>query len=140
MSGVECFLVEPVDSDPGHWRRVDTGEVFGPGRLPAGAMWEAPWMGDGLRVNGDGPVLVVRLPDGRDWMPGSQAANCGRANERPRRHDCWCVHGDPPRLTVDKQPEPGRTTCGAGMGSIGPPEGAAGGWHGFLRDGRLVDA
>jgi hypothetical protein len=139
MSAIKCFLVErvPGDQSPARWRRVDTGEVLGPNRdLPAGAMWEAPWMGDAFRVNGSGPVIVVRMPNGRDWMPGSQAGNCNRPGED---HDCWCVHGTAPDLTVDKAPEPGRTTCTAGAGSIGSGEGTTR-WHGFLRGGSLVEA
>ena len=135
--GIRCFMVERVDGDasPARWRRVDTGEIFGRNvDLPAGAMWEAPWMGDTYRVNGAGPVLVVRLPNGHDWMPGSQANNCGRPGED---HDCWCVHGQAPDLTVDKMPEPGRSTCTAGAGSIGSGSGDHY-WHGFLRSGELV--
>ena len=91
-------------------------------------------MGDRYRVNGDGPVYVIKLPDGREFMPGSVAANCPRKGED---HDCWCVHGQSPLLTLDKNPIDGRTTCDAGMGSIGPAR--VGGWHGFVRDGWLVE-
>lgn len=130
----------PGERSPARWRRVDTGEVLGyNGELPPGAIWEAPWMGGRYRVNGSGPVLVVRLPGGHDWMPGSQASNCphGRAfgGAEPHDHDCWCVHGEAPLLTVDKTPEPGRESCIAGGGSI-----QMGSWHGFLRDGKLVVA
>lgn len=137
--GDRCFMVErvPGDESPARWRRVDTGEILGDhNELPAGAMWEAPWMGDSYRINGAGPVIVVKLPNGNEWMPGSQSSNCTR---RGQDHDCWCVHGDSPNLTVDKTPEPGRTTCKAGAGSIGSgKQGAPRYWHGFLRDGELV--
>lgn len=98
---------------------------------PPGAIWDATWMYDGAGVNGGtGPCWVVRLPGNHDWMPGSQASNCTRKGED---HDCWCVHGEAPLLTVDKEPEPGRTTCGAGGGSIETPT-----WHGHLHNGELV--
>lgn len=135
---MKCFLVERVEVDGGlEWREVDGQRRWSYLKdVPAGAVWEANWMGDSFRVNGDGPVLVVKLPDGRDWMPGSRAANCTRPDED---HDCWCVHGEPPDLTVDKIPVPGRSTCNAGAGSIGPAGGGPG-WHGFLRSGQLVVA
>lgn len=146
--GIRCFMVErvPGDESPARWRRVDTGEVLGLNRdLPVGAMWEAPWMGDAFCVNGTGPVVVVRLPNGHDWMPGSVANNCpheprfGPRSDGWVDHDCWCVHGTPPALTVDKTPESGRSTCVAGGGSISSGEGASH-WHGFLHGGELVEA
>lgn len=114
------------------WRRVDNGDErwsimdFGPG-----AMWDADWMGDWM-CGPDGRHMMVRLPNGRDWAIDSQASNCTRPGED---HDCWCRHGEPPNLTVDKVPEPGRSTCQAGAGSI-----QGGDWHGFLRNGQLVEA
>ena len=136
----ECFLVEriPGSQPPARWRRVGSKTAVGwsHAELPPGAMWEAPWMGDHYRVNGDGPVLVVKLPNGGEWLPGSGANNCTRRGED---HDCWCVHGEAPVLTADKTPEPGRSTCEAGAGSIGSGEqGTDRYWHGFLRDGKLV--
>lgn len=132
----DCFMVERVgEESPHQWKRVDTGEIFdNVSELPAGAIWEAPWMGERFKINGDGPVYVVKLPDGREWIPGSEAANCTRRGDD---HDCWCVHGDAPNLTVDKEPEPGRTTCATGSGSIGPSRGRRG-WHGWLRQGKLI--
>lgn len=90
-------------------------------------------MGDSYRINGSGPVIVVLLPNGGEWMPGSRSSNCTRREED---HDCWCVHGEAPELTVDKVPEPGRSTCEAGAGSISNGSGANN-WHGFLRAGVL---
>lgn len=102
-----------------------------------GAMFDAFWMGGYGSVNGDGPAWSVICPGpgggaGRIWHIGSEASNCTRKGED---HDCWCCHGEAPKLTVDKQPEPGRSTCEAGAGSI-----IVGDWHGFLRDGFLVVA
>jgi hypothetical protein len=132
---VRCVLLTPTD-EVGVYLHPDTGDRVALRDATAGMMWDAHWMGDSYRVNGSGPVLVVRLPNGLDWMPGSQSANCGRPGED---HDCWCVHGDAPVLTVDKTPEPGRSTCTAGAGSIGSGSGERY-WHGFLRDGMLVVA
>jgi hypothetical protein len=74
---------------------------------------------------------MVRCPDGHDWCVDSEASNCTRKNEE---HHCWVRHGYPPEcnVTVDKN-DP--NTCHAGAGSIQTP-----GWHGFLRDGILVEA
>jgi hypothetical protein len=118
------------------YRRTDTGEVRvlhqgapapeAPSAEP-GATWDAWWMpysrGD------DGLCLVVRCPDGHDWMVDSRASNCTLPDDND--HHCWVRHGDPRdcRVTVDKN---GRT-CAAGAGSIQTPQ-----WHGFLRDGQLV--
>jgi hypothetical protein len=135
---------EFVDDD--HWqpwdeliyRRTDTGEdrVLHQGApalelgIPAaepGACWDAWWMPFSRGV--DGIYLMVRLPDGHDWSVDSQAANCTRPGEP---HKCWCRHGDPRecRVTVDKNGD----TCNAGAGSIASPN-----WHGFLRNGQLVE-
>jgi hypothetical protein len=92
---------------------------------PPGAMWDAPWMVP--HVQGpDGRCLIVRLPDGHDWTIDDEANNCTRKGDRT--HQCWCRHGEPPVLTVDKRGE----SCAAGAGSIQTPR-----WHGFLRNGRL---
>jgi hypothetical protein len=137
--GVPCFMVEKVPADgpgtePPLWRRIDTGEILGTYRdLPAGAMWNAHWMPSAERTVDEG-YICVRLPNGHDWSPDSPSSNCTRRGED---HDCWCRHGEPPNLTVDKSPEPGRSTCEAGAGSIGSGD-AADYWHGFLRNGELV--
>lgn len=133
MSDAECFLIEPTDGGP--WRRTDTGEERrSPHEFGPGAMWDASWMTPpwAVRSNGDAMNIVVILPNGRVWSVDNRASNCDRPAED---HDCWCRHGTPPNLTVDKQPEPGRSTCSAGAGSI-----LMGDWHGFLRSGGLVVA
>lgn len=101
-----------------------------------GAMWDASWYPAPYR-GADGKVLCVQLPNGRTWMIDSRASNCTKPDDT--EHDCWCRHGDPPNLTVDKNPEPGRSTCEAGGGSIGSGEGEDY-YHGFLRNGELVNA
>lgn len=104
-------------------------EPWGPGAM-FDAWWlprEPPWCGL------DGRALSVKLPpDGHVWHVDTRASNCTRRDEPC---DCWCRHGEPPKVTVDKHPEPGQVTCAAGAGSIQTPR-----WHGFLRDGALVPA
>ena len=116
----ECGFVFAEDDE----RQVHTETVWvaGDGRemilrdAPAGAMFDAFWMTGYGSVNGSGPAWTVVLPGsgdgrGRVWHMGFEATNCTRPGED---HDCWCVHGEAPVLTVDKQPEPGRSTCQAG--------------------------
>jgi hypothetical protein len=134
-----------ADGEPGEWRLRD---------VPPGAMWDATWMhedGPNNWCGPDGRALVVKLPNGHDWLIDGQAnncdspcANCGKPYSAhvaggieckswhdARPHKCWVRHGEPPLLTVDKNGD----TCGAGAGSI-----QAGDWHGFLRNGELVIA
>lgn len=99
----------------------------GQGPAIAGALWDAPWMGD--RFQGpDGRHLMAMLPNGREWLIDGQANNCTKPEDRA--HRCWIRHGEPPNITVDKR----GNTCSAGAGSI-----QAGDYHGFLRAGQLVD-
>lgn len=98
---------------------------------PIGAMYYSDWWPD---KGTDGHCLSVILPPDRHaWLIDGPANNCTMRNDRD--HDCWCRHGVPPNITVNKTPEPGRRTCNAGGGSIQTPS-----WHGFLRDGKLVTA
>lgn len=109
------------------WVRPDTGETFdSPQAAGPGAMWNADWMPSAWKGH-DARCLVAICPDGTEWMIDGGANNCTRPGED---HDCWPRHGEPPNITVDKHPEPGRSTCSAGAGSIATP-----GYHGFLRDG-----
>lgn len=115
------------DSDPHQrwtdmlYRRDDTGETTTLRAAPDGAMWDAvwsPWKGP------DGRSLVVKCPGGSEWMIDGRATNCTLPNDTV--HRCWIRHGEPPRITVDKN----GVTCSAGAGSI-----QIGNYHGFLRDG-----
>lgn len=134
---VRCFYLEPVGAPGEGYRRVDTGEVYAHLKdAPPGAMWDAPWMHDYGKSRGgflmagpntDGRFLIVRMPNGHDWMIDSRCSNCTLPEDDD--HRCWVRHGEPPNLTVDKN---GRT-CSAGAGSI-----QSGNWHGFLRNGELV--
>jgi hypothetical protein len=146
-------------------RRPDTGEVFRSyADLPIGAVWEqqpwrprggeyeprrnwrsnrdeegkpfpAPKEGEGGRCRfvdrpgKDGRVLICRLPDRTDWVIDSRANNCTLPLDD--KHWCWVREGRPEdgTLNIGK----GGRTCSAGAGSI-----ATGGYHGFLRHGRLV--
>jgi hypothetical protein len=137
MSLIKCFLIVPVtDGSDGRWKRADgTGEPFRMGWAPVGAMWFADWyMNDETpsrsRFHWDNqftPPLIVSTPGG-DWDVDSRANNCTLPNDR--LHRCWCRHGEPPNITVDKN----GLTCAAGAGSI-----LCGSYHGFLRDGFLTD-
>ena len=112
------------------YRRTDTGALVPFDELPPGAVWNAWWAADHKAWTGpDGRCLVVRLPNGTDWMIDSRASNCGRPGDSV--HKCWVRHGKPEdgTLHVDKDGD----TCSAGAGSI-----LAGDYHGFLRHGHLV--
>ena len=75
----------------------------------------------------DGKYLIVKLPNGSIWTVDGRASNCTMSEDT--KHKCWVRHGVPPNITVDKN----GLTCAAGAGSI-----LAGGWHGFLRNGELI--
>lgn len=116
------------------YRREDTGEIVAlPGHTvdnvcaPVGAMWYAPWYED-MWFGPDKRCLVVRTPGG-EWVIDSVASNCTRKDDKV--HKCWVRHGTAPAITVDKN----GNTCAAGAGSI-----LCGNYHGFLRNGYLVDA
>lgn len=93
----------------------------------AGACWNASWMSP---VSEDDIYLMVRCPDLHDWAVDSRASNCTLPDDSV--HRCWIRHGDPREchVTVDKN----GATCSAGAGSIQTPN-----WHGFLRNGELVE-
>lgn len=107
---------------------------------PPGACWNAWWIGHrtkdepehpvgcGHNIGPDGRSLIVRCPDGHDWLIDSRAANCTRKDDNA--HFCWVRHGRPEdgTLHVDKN----GNTCSAGAGSIQTQA-----WHGFLHHGEL---
>ncbi len=113
--------------------------------LPPGAMWDAVWLHDHEWATGpDGISLMVKLPNGHDWLVDQEASNCtktqwhafeedGRKFRRwmGRTHYCWVRHGDPRTgmVHVDKS----GNTCAAGAGSI-----VSGNYHGFLHNGYLT--
>ncbi len=111
------------------YRRTDTGEEVTLPDTPGGAMWYCDWMGP-LWNPQLGRLLSVRLPDGTDWLPDTQAQNCTMPDDHDQeRHHCWVMHGQPPNLTIDKR----GATCAAGAGSI-----QSRAYHGFLTDGMLT--
>lgn len=111
--------------------RIDGGEVRAANQLPAGALYCAPREGDPNAWPAAGPdgfAVVCVLPDHHHWYIDGRANNCTKRDDHG--HRCWCRHGtigEP--VTVDKV----GNTCDAGAGSI-----KTDGWHGFLRDGKLV--
>jgi len=113
------------------YARKDTGEEMTLRDAPPGAMWDANWLHDlipGMGWTGpDGRSLVAVCPGGHQWHIDGRCSNCTRPHEP---HQCWIRHGEPPNITVDKN----GNTCAAGAGSIQTPN-----WHGFLRDGYLVE-
>jgi len=115
-------------SQDGLYRRSDTSQVIPLRDAGPGAMWNADWM-SGIWQGDDGRCLVVKLPNGSDWVIDSQASNCTMPDDHDqKRHHCWIRHGEPPLITVDKE----GVTCGAGAGSI-----QSGDYHGFLRNGEF---
>ena len=119
----------PANSSIGHWLRPDTGETQQwPHQFAPGAMWYAIWMPRNWDWDNETqPHLIVKTPSGGDWDIDSRASNCAKPDDK--LHRCWVRHGTPPNVTVDKN----GLTCPAGGGSI-----ISRGWHGFLRQGRLV--
>jgi hypothetical protein len=93
------------------WRRVDTGELFTLDDAPPGAMWFAPWYEDTFK-GPDGRSLVVKTPAG-DWLVDSISSGGGR----------WTRTGEAPRVTASPS-----------ILFHGTP-----GYHGWLRDGQLVE-
>jgi hypothetical protein len=111
------------------YRRSDTGGLTTRHEAPPGAMWYATWYEQfpdwcGLE---DKRALMVKLPDGSEWHVDGSATNC--TDKGNTAHRCWCRHGVPPLVTVDKT----GPTCTAGAGSIKTSR-----WHGFLRNGELI--
>lgn len=132
----ECVHCQRLFDDKDHrsasrkpfYRRGDNGELVNLYEAPVGAMWDATWW---TNKGDDGRCIVVRVPGNVDWAIDSRASNCGLPDERPLAHHCWCRHGEPPNLTVDKNCK----TCQAGGGSFWAN--APHGWHGHLTNGWL---
>lgn len=106
----------------------DNGELYTLRNLPPGAMYDMPWKHDFPQWCGvDGLSICVILPNGAPWEIDSKASNCTKPDDDV--HKCWCRHGEPPKITVDKV----GNTCEAGAGSIIVRD-----FHGFLRNGFLI--
>lgn len=98
------------------YRRADhpDGVPFTLAEAAPGAIWDADWLHD-FRAGPDGLSLHVRLPDGGDWFMDGPSAGNGPG---------WSRTGKPPVLTVTP-------SCQHITGGL---------WHGWLREGYLVDA
>lgn len=93
------------------YARSDGGPLTTLRHAPPGAMWDAHWY---TSMKGpDGRTLVVRLPNGFDWVVDGPASN-GQG---------WARTGQPPIVTATP--------------SILAGEGARQ-YHGWLRDGVLI--
>lgn len=133
---VKCFLLEPTEQDVlvgevsrALYKRSDNGQLTTIQDAPVGAIWRATWFEEHKPFCGeDGKSYVVKTPGG-EWMIDGRASNCTLPDDDT--HKCWCRHGEAPNFTVDKV----GNTCAAGAGSI-----IVGTYHGFLRNGELVDA
>jgi hypothetical protein len=91
--------------------RVRRRPLPGAAPAPAGAMWIADWIPKGDAWTGpDGRCLMLRLPDGHDWMIDGPSRSGGK----------WERTGEPPQITARP--------------SILSP-----GYHGWLTDGVLSD-
>jgi hypothetical protein len=106
------------------FQRKDTNEKMTVEDAPAGAMWNA-WFYGKYWQGEDGMSLMVKTPGG-EWCVDGHASNCTKPDDEV--HKCWCRHGIPPEITVDKV----GNTCNAGAGSIAQKT-----YHGFLRNGYL---
>jgi hypothetical protein len=132
--GIKCFMVEL--GEDGVWKNLETSdEYISCAQVPPGAMWYADWMLLGTEpepfAGPDGRCLVVKLPNGNDWMIDAICSNCPDREDALRGgHKCWVRHGIAPHITVDKAGK----TCSAGAGSI-----QSGDYHGFLRGGEFTE-
>ncbi len=97
-----------------------------------GALFDKEYLHDWPEWTGPDGLSLHCMTPGGTWCIDSIASNC--TDPHNRNHKCWIRHGDPRtgKITVDKG---GAPTCTAGAGSI-----QCGTYHGFLRDGALVDA
>lgn len=109
------------------YKRQDTGEIVE--RFTVGAVYDQKGYHD-YRTGADGRSLVCVVPGGHPWFIDGRANNCTEPTDD--KHRCWVRTGKPEdgTLSVGK----GGRTCKAGAGSID-----TGQWHGFLRNGKLVD-
>lgn len=122
------------------YRREDTGEKMPVRDAPVGAMWFADrFIREPSQTWGRGPdghCLMIRGFYGDDFCPDVRAANCTMPKDDA--HKCWVRVGTVPNITISKR---GGLTCAAGAGSFyfgRRPEGGFK-WHGFCRNGELVE-
>ena len=120
----ECgYVFQPDD----HWQhnltrlyvRRDTGAKMTISDAPPGAMWYANWLGnieEYRERSPDGGILILKTPGG-DWNIDSKSSN----------GPGWTRTGTPPKVTANP--------------SIGIGRKPDGSWdyHGWLRDGQLIE-
>jgi hypothetical protein len=89
------------------------------------------WHVDSQASNCPEPCETCGVPYNQHWQRYAESEfKCRYVPRDKGAHRCWCRHGEPPLVTVNKS----GPTCSAGAGSIISPSG----WHGFLRNGELV--
>lgn len=94
------------------YRDPRDGKLYTTREAPAGAMWFCDWYAKEQGYKGpDGRALVVKLPDGTEWLVDGPATN----SKTP-----WSRTGEPPMVTA----RPSILTHG---------------YHGFLTNGRLEE-
>jgi hypothetical protein len=137
QTNLDVYYASTDPEIPGRWtqRQLPAGAMFYPSWLqPKSVYTEAVEVGaipdrpKRWQTGPDGKCLMVVTPGG-EWIIDGRASNCDMPEDNA--HRCWVRHGEPPNITVDKN----GLTCGAGGGSI-----QCGDYHGYLRDGWLVDA
>lgn len=96
--------------------RKDTGERMTLSAASPGAMWYADWFPDELKRAPDGRVLILKTPGG-DWNVDAKSTN----------GDGWTRTGTPPNVTANPSILIGKRADGSWH------------YHGWLRDGKLVE-
>lgn len=126
---IPSYDYDEIEAEYGELLGVGTYRIYDTpsGDLEPGCLFWADWIPENMYWdNHTGPQLCAVLPNGHHWNIDSRASNCKLPNDR--FHRCWCRHGEPPNITVDKN----GNTCSAGAGSIGVT-----GYHGFLINGEF---
>lgn len=124
----KCDHCDYVFEDEDEWQRNDNPMYRRPdgvefalwGSLkdvPAGTVMRLPWADEYMSARHPQrtPSWRVQLPDGGEWVTSQQASGGG----------FWTIEGEPPMMTVTP--------------SIWHNQ-SSGGWHGWIRNGELVDA
>lgn len=110
--GIPLRIVERPTAGSGQILRLGRAFPGGNFLLDPGNMWHEP------DLDGEGrECWAVVLPNGRVWRTTDPASD--------PPHELWDVTGTPPAITV--HPSINDTSPRAG-------------WHGWIRDGELVDA
>ena len=124
---VQCEHCEYRFTDDDQWQRNDSAVYRRPDgfefaywgslkHIPPGTMWRVPWADEHMSVRHPQqvPSWCIVLPDGGEWITSQPASGGGY----------WTVNGTPPAIDVSPSIWHAQPT----------------GWHGFIRNGELVDA